>query len=205
MTQPIRLAAPAAEPGGAVMEQDSSGAASLRRTIRRLRSSEGSQLLEFGLALPILLLLVVGAWDFGYAFQMRDKLTNAAREAARVSISNSLIDPYDPSAACYGSSTPCTIEAAADAAVKYMNNAGLNASCISPDSPTSTSGLEFTYTCNGITLVVNRGLLTTVNGEDVEETQVSIAYPMAWKLANFLPKGTFPATVSTAVTMLNLS
>ena len=44
------------------------------------RKQRGQALVEFALALPLLLLLVFGVLDFGRAFQTKIVLTNAARE-----------------------------------------------------------------------------------------------------------------------------
>ena len=46
----------------------------------------GAVLIEFAFALPLLLLLIVGMFDFGFAFQRYEVLTNAAREGARVAV-----------------------------------------------------------------------------------------------------------------------
>ena len=44
------------------------------------RSERGSQLIEFALVLPLLLLVVLGIMDFGLLFQRYEAVTNAARE-----------------------------------------------------------------------------------------------------------------------------
>jgi Flp pilus assembly protein TadG len=51
---------------------------------RRLQCDRGSQLVEFALIFPLLLLVVMGVADFGIMFQRYEVLTNAAREGARV-------------------------------------------------------------------------------------------------------------------------
>lgn len=53
---------------------------------RRLRSERGQALLETTLTLPIILLVSVGIFEFGRAYQTWQILTNAAREGARVSV-----------------------------------------------------------------------------------------------------------------------
>lgn len=61
--------------------------ASLTHALRRLRRSErGAEFVEFALALPLLLLVVLGIMDFGLMFQQYLVITNAAREAARVAV-----------------------------------------------------------------------------------------------------------------------
>ena len=54
--------------------------------LRRWRSEEGAQLVEFALVLPLLLLLVLGIAEFGFMFQRYEVVTNAAREGARLAV-----------------------------------------------------------------------------------------------------------------------
>ena len=49
----------------------------------RLRGERGSNAVEFGLVVPILLVLVLGIVEFGHAFQVQGTLSAAAREGAR--------------------------------------------------------------------------------------------------------------------------
>jgi Flp pilus assembly protein TadG len=51
---------------------------------RRWRDERGSELVEFALVLPVLLLLMTGIFDFGLIFHRYEVLTNAAREGARL-------------------------------------------------------------------------------------------------------------------------
>jgi hypothetical protein len=50
---------------------------------RTLRSEQGQSLIELALALPMLLLLVLGVIDLGLGFKSYIALTNAAREGVR--------------------------------------------------------------------------------------------------------------------------
>lgn len=54
--------------------------------MRRLKSERGTALLETALTLPLLLLVSVGIFEFGRAYQVEQVLTNAAREGARVAV-----------------------------------------------------------------------------------------------------------------------
>jgi Flp pilus assembly protein TadG len=47
---------------------------------------EGAVLVEFALTLPLLLLIIVGVFDFGLAFREYAVVTNAAREGARMAV-----------------------------------------------------------------------------------------------------------------------
>jgi Flp pilus assembly protein TadG len=56
----------------------------LKRLRARFRSDSGAEFVEFALAFPLLLLVVLGIIDFGLLFQQYEVLTNAAREGARI-------------------------------------------------------------------------------------------------------------------------
>ena len=76
----------------------------------RLRNERGQALLETAITLPIILLVCVGIFEFGRAYQVQQVLTNAAREGARV--------------ACL----PGTTDAVVTTAVRnYLTSGGLTA------------------------------------------------------------------------------
>jgi Flp pilus assembly protein TadG len=52
----------------------------------RLKSQNGSNIIEFALILPLLLILVFGIIDFSIALYDKAVITNAAREGARAGI-----------------------------------------------------------------------------------------------------------------------
>jgi Flp pilus assembly protein TadG len=54
--------------------------------MKRREFQDGSQLVEFALVLPVLLLVLFGAIDFSLAFYDKAVLTNASREGARAGI-----------------------------------------------------------------------------------------------------------------------
>ena len=60
--------------------------AALRKLLARGRSDSGAEFVEFALAFPLLLLVVLGIMDFGMMFQQYEVITNAAREGARVGV-----------------------------------------------------------------------------------------------------------------------
>jgi Flp pilus assembly protein TadG len=86
------------------------------RSMNRLRSERGNSLVEAAMTIPILLLISVGIFEFGRAYQHWQVLTNAAREGARVSVT--------PSG---------TVGDAQNIALTYMNVGGVtgcNAACV---------------------------------------------------------------------------
>ncbi len=54
--------------------------------MRRARRQDGQALIEAALTIPILLLIAVGIFEFGRAYQTWQILTNAAREGARIAV-----------------------------------------------------------------------------------------------------------------------
>ncbi len=59
----------------------------MNRTLRtRWQNARGAALLETAIALPLVLLISVGIFEFGRAFQTWQVITNAAREGARVAV-----------------------------------------------------------------------------------------------------------------------
>ena len=62
------------------------GAAFRQRGGRHGRRDGGQSLVELAIALPILLALIIGIFEFGRAWNVSQVLTNAAREGARVAV-----------------------------------------------------------------------------------------------------------------------
>jgi len=54
--------------------------------MKRMRSEKGAALLEAAITVPIILLISVGIFEFGHAYQTWQVLTNAAREGARIAV-----------------------------------------------------------------------------------------------------------------------
>lgn len=52
----------------------------------RWQSDRGSELIEFAIVAPLLILLMAGIFDFGMMFRTFEAVTNAAREGARVGV-----------------------------------------------------------------------------------------------------------------------
>ena len=56
------------------------------RRLSRLRGEAGQSLAELAIALPILMAIVIGIFEFGRAWNVRQTVTHAAREAARLAV-----------------------------------------------------------------------------------------------------------------------
>ena len=58
----------------------------MRRWFSRVRREDGAALVETAFVLPIMLLVSVGIFEFGRAYQTWQVITNATREGARVAV-----------------------------------------------------------------------------------------------------------------------
>jgi Flp pilus assembly protein TadG len=179
-----------------------------------LRSSEGAQLVEFALVLPLLLALVVGIFDFGQAYNLKQKLNNAAREGARFSIEESCADCTQ--------AAPATTQAIENSIVNYLSNAGVNLCGLTGTTTPSIGPLPFAswvftspQQCTGtganFTIEIDRGVtFVDSNGATVSASHVIVNSPYAWSfnriIGFLLPGANYAAvtTLSSDATMQNL-
>lgn len=117
-----------------------------------------SQIVEFALSLPLLVLFVVGIFDFSGAISLKQKLTNAAREAARVAAADPANDLSGTSAAM-----PVSVNDAVQVVDNYLLSEKIN-DCLLTGAPPTPSGLTWVFNAQnngcpapGITLTINRG------------------------------------------------
>lgn len=156
----------------------------LRRLSRCLRGGEASQLLEFAVALPLLIVFVVGIFDFGDAFNVKQKLNMAVREGARRG-SNL------PTGDLTNTGTPDTVKAVRDVVDQYLvagrvNDCGLSA--VGGSAGSTPLSWNFTASGNGcagtLTLKVERGYSypAVISGAtfNIISTRVRIQYPYQW-------------------------
>ena len=189
----------------------------LARLRPRRPGEKGSQLIELAIEVPVLFLLIVGIWDLGAGFALKQKLTNAAREGARIVASTPSNTVAANGKPCSGA--PCNIQVAAQSVVQYLDKANLQASCLDSVTPSPAPASNGTpvngwvYACNGITLEIDRG--TTAEGPwlssggsvivpTIPITIVGITYPVSWTSGQLLPPP-LPSTITTKVNMRNLT
>jgi Flp pilus assembly protein TadG len=167
---------------------------------RRLCSDDrAAQIVELAVSLPLLLVFVVGIFDFSGAFTLKQKLTNAAREGARVAAAAPANDLSNPSSA-----VPASVDLALRVVDKYLEGVDINDCGLDPSTTSVPSGLTWTYTATGngcptggLTLVINRGYVfpptgassptgctsqpSSGNTVNVVGTCVSITYAYKWR------------------------
>jgi Flp pilus assembly protein TadG len=179
---------------------------------------EAATMVEFAVSLPLLLVLVVGIYDFGGAFNLKQELNNAVREGARYGASSSTADLSQTGV------TPSTVVATAILVDSYLQTARINDcglyTVITTTNVTVTPPLTWTYTASGcsygtLTLTIQRGFSKAAGAVastniQVIYTQVSIQYPYQWqfnKVIQLLVSGaTYVGTslISTSATVPNV-
>ena len=170
--------------------------------------TEGSQIVELAVSLPLLAVVVIGLTDFSGAFNMKFRLSNAVREGARFAANQSTAD--------LSNLTPLSISGVRDVVDNYLVAVHINDCGLSTASPAS-AGLTWTYTANTgcpgtLTLIIDRGsvfLTTAGTPVTVEATHVTIQYPYQWrfnKVISVLPGTTnLPVTLTADAVVPNLN
>jgi Flp pilus assembly protein TadG len=173
------------------------------RLFRECASTDGSQIVELAVSLPLLLVFVVGITDFGTAFNLKQKLNNAAREGARIAANQYVGDIVNAS--------PNSIIAIHDAVDNYLLAARVNDCGLSSATPTK-AGLTWTYTANSgcpgngtLTLTVDRGNTFPTTGANIttlETTHILISYPYHWRFGSVIRFFAPSANYATGVTQI---
>jgi len=144
------------------------------RAIRRFATLAGfagddcaSQIVEFAISLPLLVLFVVGIFDFSGALTLKQKLSNAAREGARVAAA-------DPANDLSGSPSPipASVGDALQVVDNYLISEKINDCGLNTALPVQ-SGVTLTWGSNvqlngcpipGLTFTINRGYFSPQTG-----------------------------------------
>ena len=193
-----------------------------------LRDERGSALLEFAVTLPLLVVFVVGIYDFSGACNQKQKIDQAAQEGAIIVGAQPL---SDIAAGSTGIPTnPDSLQPVVTAIFNSLASSGVlnnanQASCKPPFVPFAQAGLTWTYqipNCNGahlsdnLTIIINRGCLC-VSGATCTATpcagagppiavdsMVTVQYPYHWQF-NSVIQSLIPGANYAALTTLSES
>jgi Flp pilus assembly protein TadG len=116
----------------------------------RHRDEAGAELVEFAFVLPLLLLVIVGIFDFGFLFQRYEVVTNAAREGARAAV----LPDYQGQTAAVQSRVQT-----------YLTNAGLTEALATPCGTAPCVTVEF-----GVNVPIDAT-------HDITASRVTVRYP----------------------------
>jgi Flp pilus assembly protein TadG len=125
---------------------------------KRRRREAGAAAVEFGLILPLLLILLLGIMDYGYLFFVQLSVTNAAREGARAGITQG--------------DTSLAQTKAQTATQNYLTSIG-----ITPGAVTAT------LSCPTLTVTINKPFTALIGFVPVP-SNVHASAAMRWELAN---------------------
>jgi TadE-like protein len=162
----------------------------------RLQGMEGAALIEFAVALPLLVVLVIGIFDFGGAFNLKQELNNAVREGAIFGASQPTNDLLNPGNA------PPSVDAMRYVVASYLQGARINDCDLSKPSTVGVLAgqMSWIYTTTGscpgpgaLTLTIERPciapncpLAATYPNAYVAYTYVRIVYPYQWHFNNVI-------------------
>jgi len=175
-----------------------------------LAESEGAQIAELAVSLPLLMVIAVGIMDFGGAFNLKHKLDVVMQQATRFAANQTLADVTN--------ATPRSTEEIREFVVSSLSSAKLP-TCGLEAATSSKQDLKWTYTgssnCPGsVTLSIDRGYIIPPRRRDpitVEATQVTISYPYLWHFGNVIrllvPGATYQglSQIKTQAILQNLS
>ncbi len=159
----------------------------MRRLTKVRKRTEGSALLEFAIVLPLLVVFIVGIYDFSGAYNQKQKIEHAAQAGAVVAGGQPTGD-MDPSIGNPDSLQPVLSvifnSLAADAVLPLANQG----SCKTSGATVGNSGLVWTYAISGcsnvstdvLTILIDRGLVVAGPPATVG-TKVTVSFPYHWR------------------------
>jgi len=193
----------------------------LRALLEKIRAwglvgdTQGSEIIELAVSLPLLIVFAMGVYDFSSAFILKQKLTHITEEAARVAANQPTGDLSS------GSLCPSSICAIRNVVSQALTAGGVNDCGLSSATPIKAT-LTWTFTasngnCSGLILIVNRGVTYTATlaspfqpGYTIEASSVTLKYPYKWqfnKAISLIAPGANYASglIQSVATMQNLN
>ena len=158
-----------------------------RGTVGLLREAKGSALLEFALVLPLLMVFVVGIFDFSGAFNQKQKIEQAAQEGAIISGAQPMSDMQPVN------KDPDSLHPVVTSVFNSLAASGVlsKGTCNPPGKATySGSGLKWTYTITGcpddLVIVIDRGSVPAPCPPPAVCTKVTVTYPYHWRFSSVI-------------------
>jgi hypothetical protein len=182
-----------------------------RRTVSLLKDERGAALLEFAISLPLLVVFVVGIYDFSGAFNVKQKIEQATQEGAILAGAEPLSDIQTTN------SNPDSLQAVVTAVFNSLVGSGVlpNGTCSPPGTPLAPTGLTWTYQISGcnsaypndnLLVIINRGWVCGTGPPCPSGppfalgTMVTVQYPYHWQFNRVIqllvPGATYSATTT---------
>ncbi|HYW38165.1 MAG TPA: TadE/TadG family type IV pilus assembly protein [Terriglobales bacterium] len=145
------------------------------------KNEEGAALLEFAIVLPLLVVFVVGIFDFSGAFNQKQKIEQAAQEGAIVAGAQPMSD------IATSNGNPDSLQPVVTAVFNSLVGSGVlpNGTCTPPGVASGGPNLTWTYTISGcpdnLVITIDRGSVSTSTSPAIVGTTVTVAYPYHWR------------------------
>ena len=180
-----------------------------RHTVSLLREVQGAALLEFAIVLPLLMVFVVGIFDFSGAFNQKQKIEQAAQQGAIIAGAQPMSDIAS------GNGDPDSLHPVVTAVFNSLVGSGVLAkgTCIPPGTvaPPTPPNLKWKYTISGcpddLVIVIDRGWVSpsaSISTTIAVGTTVKVTYPYRWRF-NSVIQLLFPGAKYSPITDLTES
>jgi Flp pilus assembly protein TadG len=189
----------------------------MRRIVAAAGGTEAAELVEFAISLPLLVVFVVGIYDFGLAFTLKQKLADAASLGARIASNQPTNDLSNSAGSCGAPVSVCTIRDTVDGTLtgNHVNDCGLGTA-----SATSPSALTWIFSSTGsctspLTLTIERGYAGTPAvplsdpfnpAYQIEASRVTLSYPYQWQFNRVIgllaPGANYPTSAITSIAVM---
>lgn len=158
--------------------------------VRLQCEEQGSAILEFAITLPLLVVFVVGIYDFSGAFNQKQKIDQAAQEGAIVSAAQPMSDIE------VGNGDPDSLHPVVTAVFNSLVGSGVlpTGTCTPPGAPRRVVNLTWRYRISGcsvahpgdkLDITIDRGI--SAPGPPVTVgTTVTVSYPYHWQFDNVI-------------------
>jgi Flp pilus assembly protein TadG len=169
-----------------------------------LKNERGSSLVEFAVVLPLLVVFVVGVYDFSAAFEQKQKIDQSAQEGAIVAGAQPMSDIQTTNG------SPSSLQPVVTAVFNSLAGSGVltnanQGTCKLPASPgwvpAAPTGLTWTYTITGcsaaypndaLTIAINRGQAVcpstpcAAGSTTTVDSVVTVTYPYHWRFGSVI-------------------
>lgn len=160
----------------------------MRRPAKLRTRTKGSALLEFAIVLPLLVVFIVGIYDFSGAYNQKLKLEQSASAGASAAAGQPTGDMDSPNPDSLQPVVNVIFNSLAADGVLPLANQG---TCVVPVSPAPPVGVSWTYTITGcsaassddLTITINRGVIGPVvlGTPTTVSTAVTVSFPYHWR------------------------
>jgi|SRR5271157_5989181 len=172
-----------------------------RGAVGLLRDVQGAAILEFAISLPLLVVFVVGIYDFSGAFNQKQQIEQAAQEGAIIAGAQPMSDIAS------SNGNPTSLQAVSTAVFNSLTGSGVlaNGACSPPGTASGPVGLTWTYTISGcdsfgdaLLITINRGWVPAPGPPTAVDTLVTVQYPYHWRFNSviqlLIPGASYAAT-----------